>query len=56
MTETEARQFVERIKDLCREYQRDCGCNIELITRDVYKHVPKLKFLVIEEISLLIDK
>ena len=55
MTETEARQFIGRVKDLCVEYQRDCACNIELKEHYEYKHVPKLKFLI-GEISLLIDK
>ena len=56
MTEVEARHFVERVKDLCREYQNDCNCKIEMTVKEVIKHVPKAKFIVIENISLLIDK
>jgi hypothetical protein len=56
MTETEARQFVDRVKELCREYQRDCGCKIELKIHETYKTATKVKFITIESISLLIDK
>jgi hypothetical protein len=56
MTELQAREFVGRIKDLCAEYQRACDCHIELTVKEVHKHVPKAKFIVIESISLKIDE
>ena len=56
MTETEARHFVDRVKDLCREYERDCNCKIELNIGEVYKESTKVKFITIDKISLLIDK
>ena len=56
MTETEARQFVERMKYLIREYERDCNCRIEFKIGEDYKEQTKVKFLTIEKISLKIDK
>ena len=37
MTETEARQFVKRLEDLCAEFERDCGCEIHYEIHEIRK-------------------
>ena len=56
MTETEARHFVQRVQDLCMEYQRDCGCKIEFKIHEEYKDAKKVEFIIIDSISLKVDK
>ena len=45
MTETEARQFMKRFHDLCREFERDTGSDVERSAEEQYKQ-KRLKFLV----------
>jgi len=56
MTETEARQFVKRLESLCGEYERDCECRIDLQITEKRTGSKNTKFIVIEGISLKIDK
>jgi len=56
MTETEARQFLKRLQSLCVETQRECGCEIEINVSEKSRPATKLRWLVIDSISLKIDK
>jgi len=54
MTETEARQFIKRLECLCREYEKDCGCEFHLKLSEQRKGITCLKWITIEGISLKI--
>ena len=56
MTETEARHFIKRLEDLCVEFEKDCDCRIDLDIREKRSGARKLKWLVVDTISLKIDR
>ena len=56
MTECEARQFIKRLEELCSEYERDCTCRIDFNITEKRTGVKNLKYLVVDSISLKIDK
>ena len=55
MTENEARGLVERIRNLCRQQERDCDDTVMFDVHEQGKSATKLKFLKFEG-SIKIDK
>jgi len=55
MTETEARQFIKRLEDLCAEFENACKDRIDLNIIERREGAKKIKWVVVDSISLKIN-
>jgi len=52
----EARQFLKRLEDLCAEFERDCNDRIDLHISEKRTGARQVKWIVVDSISLKVDK
>ena len=55
MTESEARQYLKRLQELNREFERDCNCEIKFSYQEKFQPSNKLRYIIVNEISLKIS-